>query len=247
MQVLEELDLELRTYNLMDRISLELYVAVGQSMLPTGTTKLFTKVMRKVMKPGDIVFDIGSGVGPLGIWAAKKDSGSVFSVEIVPEQYRIIEQNIILNNVEDIVSPYCGSLFVPIPEGVRADLIVAYVSAVADGPAQLWYSLNIPNGGEDGTVHIVPALEQAKHFMNPGARLIFPSLVGLSDSDKIMTTAHSHYSHVEKMIEVPIPLEGSDLQLFRNSARGRSFLQLKDYNGKQCWTGEIYLATNPKY
>ncbi len=238
--------LELRTFSLMGRMYLPLYVSPCESFIPNSTTRLLTKVMRKVMQPGDTVFDIGAGVGPLAIWAAKSQADQVYAVEIVPEQYEVMKKNIRHNNVGQKVAPYCGSLFDPIPDGTLADMIVASVSAVAEGPAEIWYSLNVPNGGEDGTDNIVPALQQARHYMKDGASLIFPALVGIANAHKIMETAHANYSTIEKMIEVPIPLRDKDLERFSSTARGRPYLQLFDYNGEKCWLGQIYAARDPR-
>lgn len=246
MDAITQNTLEERTFKLMGKVDLPLYVSPSQSFLPNSTTRLLTKVMLKTMKENDVVFDIGAGVGPLAIWAAKKGASDVYAVEIVDQQYELIQENLVRNGVEKLVNAYCGNLYDPIPEGVKADLIVASVSAVADGPAQIWYSLDVPNGGEDGTDNIVPALEQAKHYMKDNATVIFPLLVGIADSDKIMAVAKSCFNDIELMLEIPIPLKDENLQRFNDTRRGRDYLKLVEHDNHQCWIGQIYTAKLPK-
>ena len=72
---------------------LELLVSENELFMPNATTRLFSKAVH--INSGDIVFDIGSGVGPLAIWAAKEPSSKVYAVEIVEEQCELLEKNIL--------------------------------------------------------------------------------------------------------------------------------------------------------
>jgi len=61
--------------------SVMLYLSEDELFIPNATTRLFTKVIQ--IHSGDTVFDIGSGVGPLAVWAALEPSKSVHAVEVV--------------------------------------------------------------------------------------------------------------------------------------------------------------------
>src|SRR3989344_4229216 len=113
---------------------LELLVSENKLFMPNATTRLFSKAVH--INAGDVVFDIGSGVGPLAIWAAKEPSSQVYAVEIVEEQCELLRKNIIKNNVLDKVTVYHGKFFDPIPEGIKAGVIIADVSGIAEGPAR---------------------------------------------------------------------------------------------------------------
>ena len=123
---------------------LELLVSENELFMPNATTRLFSKAIR--INSGDIVFDIGSGVGPLAIWAAKEQSSQVYAVEIVKEQCELLRQNVIKNEVSDKVKYYQGRFFDPIPKNVKANVIIADVSGIAEGPARVlgWYPPSIP-------------------------------------------------------------------------------------------------------
>ena len=74
------------------------------------TTRMCLTLMEEHLKPGDSVFDIGSGTGILAIAAAKLGASRVLAVDIDPESENVIPHNISLNKVADIVEYRPGSL-----------------------------------------------------------------------------------------------------------------------------------------
>ncbi len=237
---------KIQSFDLKD-CTIKLYSSSGLFM-PNATTRLFSKAAE--IRPGDVVFDIGSGVGPLAIWAAKKPSQRVHAVEVILEQCEFLKMNAELNEVGDKIEIYNGSLLEPIPSGILADVLIADVSGIAERPARIlgWYPSAIPTGGADGTETTIQLLRQAATHMAKGARLYFPVAVGLADERKIMDVARSSFGKLEEKVNVDFPLskeegeavlEGAEpfihLTKRRNSTPSRAFT----------WRGNIYEATEP--
>ncbi|MEM4576301.1 MAG: class I SAM-dependent methyltransferase family protein [Candidatus Nezhaarchaeales archaeon] len=62
-----------------------------------------------IVKPGELIINMFAGVGPYSIIIAKRVPGvKVYSIDVNPEAYRFMVENIKLNNVEDKVVPLLG-------------------------------------------------------------------------------------------------------------------------------------------
>jgi len=61
-------------------------------------------LLSQVLKPGEIVLDIGSNIGYYAILEAKQvgPKGKIYCLEPVPENYRLLKQNIKLNGLTNI-------------------------------------------------------------------------------------------------------------------------------------------------
>lgn len=225
--------------------SITLKVAQDELFMPNATTKLFSRAVR--IDSGDVVFDIGSGVGPLAIWAARRPSSRVYAVEIVPEQCELLRENVRSNGVESKVSIYEGRFFDPLPHDLRADVIIADVSGIAEGPARAlgWYPPSIPTGGPNGTGVIIPMLEQSGRYLKPGGRLYFPVAIGLSDDEKIMDVARARFGKLELKESPNFPLTSDQLRDL-DQYRSLPFFKLTEKGTRTVWEGRIYEATDPK-
>ena len=230
----------------LQRHKIPLRVAPQELFMQNQTTKLFSEAVN--INPGDVVFDMGSGVGPLTIWAALEPSAHVHAVEIVSQQFDLLRQNIEDNGVSSKVTPYQGSFFNPIPKGIRADVIIADVSGIAEGPARAlgWYPPYIPTGGNDGTGMIIPLLEQAGSYMQSGSRLYFPVAQGLSDSDKIMSRARVLFGCLEERVHVKFPLTPQQrADVLKYAGPQAPYIRLTEIKSRTLWEGFIYEATEP--
>jgi methylase of polypeptide subunit release factors len=240
------MNVETKPFSLV-RHDFELDVAPDYLFMPNQTTKLFTKSI--TIYPHDVVFDIGSGVGPLTVWAAKEPSEHVYSVEIVRSQFDLLMKNLEKNNVEDKVSAYCGSFFGPFQPGLKADAIIADVSGIAEGPARAlgWYPEEIPTGGYDGTEVIIPVLEQAGRYLHDGGRLYFPCALDLSDGNKIMKSAASNFRNLERKVNVQFPLTAKQHEdLVASVKEEQHYIKTDRMKGsRNVWIGQIYEATDP--
>ena len=77
------------------------------------------------MRPGDVVFDIGTGTGILAIAAAKLGAAHVAAVDFDSAAVAQARVNAALNGVEDRMSIANSDLLTAIPKGQQADVIVA--------------------------------------------------------------------------------------------------------------------------
>lgn len=62
------------------------------------------------LKEGDVVFDCGAYVGTYALWASKQvgETGRVFAFEPDPENYDILTENILRNNVANVIPVNAG-------------------------------------------------------------------------------------------------------------------------------------------
>ncbi|MBI2449164.1 methyltransferase [Candidatus Pacearchaeota archaeon] len=188
---------------------LSLYVS-PELFKPNQTTQLFVEAIKNagITLADKRVSDIGSGVGPLAIYAALEDAESVNAVEIVEEQYDLLRKNIEKNNVGHKVTAYHGSFFDPIPDGIKADIIMADCSGMAEKLARVtgWYPPKIPTGGEDGAEKVISVLERAGHYLAENGKLYIPIAVCFSDREKILDTARARFKNLELRAEGRFPL-----------------------------------------
>lgn len=223
--------------------------------MPNVTTKFFAESVD--IEKDDIVFEIGAGQGdPLGIWAALEPSKHVYGVEIVKEQYELAKENIKRNNLESKITLYNGSLFEPIPESLKADVIIADVSGISENIARVsnWYPNLIPSGGKNGSEVIVSLINQAGRYLNPKnpkSRLYFPIMVNFCDGDEILNVAEENFLNLEykpyafpllteqnKMIDLSATKEGINREV-------GIYSPLKKKGSRYLAEVQIYKASDP--
>ena len=228
------------------RHQISLLVAENELFMPNQTTKLFTKAVD--ITEGDIVFDIGSGVGPLAIWAGYEPSLMVYGVEIVPEQCQVARENVKRHNLQDKVQLYEGSMFDPLPDEVKeegADVIIADVSGISERIARMlgWYPSRIPTGGRDGTEITNSVIDQAGKYLRKGGRLYFP-MAGLSNYISIIEKAKSSYNSLIEKINVNFPLSRDQAEGIAGDADPGTY-SLETKGSRSTWKGWIIEATSP--
>ncbi len=91
------------------------------------TTAMGLEMLEQAVRPGDLVFDIGTGSGILAVAAAKLGAGRVLAVDNDPLAVRIAGENIAANDTADIVTVAVGDLLTGL-DG-QADIIVANIIA----------------------------------------------------------------------------------------------------------------------
>lgn len=91
-----------------------------------ATTSLCLKAMEELIKPRDIVFDIGTGSGILAI-AAGKLGALVQATDVDPHAVSIARENVLLNGLSDRVKVETGNLGA-VFQG-QADVVVANIFA----------------------------------------------------------------------------------------------------------------------
>ena len=88
-------------------------------------TLAFRAAIRAVVRPGDVVLDIGAGTGILSLFAAEAGAARVYAVEIDPVSAAALRRTVVLNPaVADRISIVEGdALLVDLPRNV--DVVVA--------------------------------------------------------------------------------------------------------------------------
>ena len=65
------------------------------------STQLAIRAIRRYVKPGDVMLDVGTGSGILGIVALKSGASHVFGTDLDPNTLPAIEDNLRQNGIED--------------------------------------------------------------------------------------------------------------------------------------------------
>lgn len=77
---------------------------------------------------GEIVVDMFAGIGYFSIpMAVHSKPEKIISIEINPESFNYLKENLRLNRVEDIISPVLGDCSTAAPEGIADRVIMGYV------------------------------------------------------------------------------------------------------------------------
>lgn len=245
------------TYIVTSRVTsppLEL-MADTRGFAPNPTTVRFSRAIK--INPGEVVFDIGTGIGPLAIMAGLAEAKRVVGVDPVPLHVELAKQNVARYNLQDRVAIYQGEFFSPFkthPElkNLKANVIIGDVSGIADvaGRALGWYPSDVPVGGADGTAVLTAFLKQAPEYLFDDGRVYFPIAVDLSDSKKVMEVAHGLFAEVENALPKPyveFPLTDEHVKTLIEAYGGTlpDFIQIQQ--GRTAyWRGQILVASGPK-
>ena len=232
--------------------TLELYTLPGL-FRPNAVTTRFTRAVEGLYQA--TVFDIGTGIGPLAIWAGLEGAKEVYAVDPVPEHIKVARLNIKKYGLEEKVHAYEGNIF-STPErsleGIRADIIMGDVSSIACEAARVlgWYPDNVPTGGYDGADIGVGLLEHARHFLAENGIVYFAIAIGLSNYERIIDAANRNFNNVEAVNQQPlfIPFENKDDVAALESAYEckPDFIKILEQRGRFGWQGQMYKASNPK-
>lgn len=106
-------------------ITLDPGMAFGCGTHPT--TQLCLELLERVVKPGDVVCDVGTGSGILAIAAARLGASRVLAVDEDAVAVRVARENVARNGVASVVRVVAGDLLREVDE--PADVIVANIVA----------------------------------------------------------------------------------------------------------------------
>lgn len=239
------------TYRLQSR-TLELY-GHPDLFTPNPITTRFSRAVESVSDA--IVFDIGTGIGPLAIWAGLEGAKEVYAIDPLPEHIKVARLNIKKYGLEEKVHAYEGNIFSTpedILEGKKADIIIGDVSGIADRVARVleWYPKNVPTGGEDGTDVVTALLESAPQYLTEGGVLYFAISIGLSDHTRVMDVANKHFSSVTPLREAPLffPFSEDEVNALEGAYNDShpDFIKIIKQSGRLGWQGQMYRASNSK-
>lgn len=234
---------------------LELYTA-PQAFQPNPTTVRFARAMQ--VKPGDVVFDIGTGIGPLAIKAAMDGASAVYAVDPVPLHCELARRNVAKYDLQDRVHVHQGAFFGPFEsdqalKDLRADVLMGDVSGIAEGVSHAlgWYSSEVPTGGYDGTAVILQLLDNAGRYLAPDGKLYFPVAVDLSDGAKIEAAARERFQTVDNALRreyVDFPLGEAEVEAIEKAYDGNppDFINIQRNGRRVFWRGQIWVAAGPR-
>ncbi|MGQ0649560.1 MAG: 50S ribosomal protein L11 methyltransferase [Gemmatimonadaceae bacterium] len=111
------------------------------------TTRSAARLLQRLMSPGLVVADLGSGSGVLAIIAAKLGASRVFALEYDGDAIANAEANVRRNQVEGIVHVFEGDAGVLLPLVAPVDLIAAnIISSVLVELLPAMHGALTPNG-----------------------------------------------------------------------------------------------------
>jgi len=247
---------ELELSKITTRVSdppLELFIT-EDAFRPNPTTVRFSRTVR--ISERNVVFDIGTGIGPLAIMAAMAGASQVFAVDPVPVHCELARMNVAEYELENRVQVFEGDYFDPLDEiseqGVRADVIIGDVSGIAEPVARAlgWYSSSVPTAGADGTEVISELLRRTPAHLAPGGTIYFPIAIDFSDNEKILDVARHCFASVENAMDRPttqFPLTEDQMRAIDDAYGGNwpSFIKIQDAKRRPHWRGQIWKATSP--
>ncbi|NKB25078.1 MAG: methyltransferase [Kiritimatiellae bacterium] len=224
-------------------IDLKLFVG-EDTFKPNLTTQLLANSLE--VKEGSTVLELGCGIAPLSIMAAKKGAAKVVAVDIMKKACENAQKNVEINGVSDRVKILNGSLFEPIKDQ-KFDVIINDVSGMAEAVSRIspWYPDSIPAGGHDGTAQTVTMLEESKKYLNGGGSLYFPVL-SLADSPKILRKAMDVYGDGLQLLSekwVPFCKEFKEKIVELEAMKKEGIIDFITKRSRQLWQLRIYSAT----
>ena len=215
----------------------------ASAFVPSLTTRILADCL--TITEGCSVLDMGCGVGPLAIFAAKKGACPVYAVDIMEEACARARQNAEINGVADRVHVLNGDLFEPV-RGMKFDVIVDDASGMGDEVSRLspWFPDPIPTGGYDGTDMTMRVLRDASAHLNSGGRLYFPVL-SLSRAHKIVSEAYALYGGAVRLIEekmIPFCRELRDHTDGLKALRERGLIDYTIRRSRALWNLKVFLV-----
>jgi release factor glutamine methyltransferase len=143
----------------------------SDAMLPRFGSLLLARHLP--LRDGDVVLDVGSGSGLIGLVAARRGH-RVVATDIVAACCECTRANALLNGVRDRLEVRAGDLFDPV-SGETFDLIATNPPQMPTPPDREWEDdlSRADNGGADGWAILDRIICQAPSYLNPNGRLAF--------------------------------------------------------------------------
>lgn len=230
-------------------------VTTDEAFQPNPTTVRFARCVR--IDPGDVVFDIGTGIGPLALMAGRAGAKRVIGVDPVQIHCQLAQLNATRCELNQTVRFYRGCFFEPFEReaelaGLKANVVIGDVSGIADAVAHAlgWYSSKVPTGGYDGTEVIRDFLRQVPRYLVKGGRVYFPIACDLSDGPRVVEEAKRLFAQVDNALKRPyveFPLAVEDVQTIHDAYAGKlpPFIQIQ-HGKRPFWRGQILVASQPR-
>ena len=180
--------------------------ASDNTFQPSTISQLVAKVLE--VEEGDVVIDVGCGTGILGIIAAKLGAAHVYGIDASPDVVEVASANAAAHGVADRMEFFQGDLFSPLPDDVRADVIIGDVSGIPDQlAAESGWFPSRTGGGPWGAELPMRMLREAARRLKEGGKLLLPTGT-LQDENAILDVARSVFGSLKQLADRMIPLAG---------------------------------------
>ena len=147
------------------------------------TTKLCIGQLKKYLKPGDTVFDVGSGSGILSIISSMLGAGFVHGMDIDEVAVRASRENAALNHIgEDKLKFSCGNLLDDnyIGKGTTFQLSNDTIKESQHIDADMQYDIVVANILADV---IIPLSAVVQDYMKPNGYFITSGILDIKEDD----------------------------------------------------------------
>ena len=167
----------------------------------------------RLLKPGDVVLDIGANIGAYTLYAAKARSVPVVAFEPNPFSYRVLVHNFHLNAITDRVLPLCLAAGGPDENGIGRQVLAFRLddlAAIEGIPAPT--HVKIDGDGIEAAI-----LEGAKSLLSgPGVKSVLIEMLTHDDAAQARITSLLGECGLKP---VDLPDDGSDNRLFTHVTR----------------------------
>ncbi len=180
-------------------------LAVGKATFrPSTVSSLLADAL--AIRPGAVVVDAGCGSGVLSIIAAKLGASKVYGVDAAEGTVEVGSSNARTHGVADRIEFFQGDLFDPLPDGVKADVLIGDVSGIPDQLARAtgWFPSGL-SGGPTGAELPIRMIEGARELLTRGGRMFLPT-GSLQDEESILGRARAAFASIRQLSERNIPL-----------------------------------------
>jgi protein arginine N-methyltransferase 7 len=132
---------------------------VNQCLTDRKRTNKFKEAIERVVRPGDVVLDSGTGSAVLALMAARAGAKKVVAVEYDPYIAKIADHNIKRNGYEEVIDIVVGDVRnAHLAEGTRFDVVIMEMltTGMID-EFQVWTMNNLHKKGYvDATTRFIP-------------------------------------------------------------------------------------------
>jgi release factor glutamine methyltransferase len=140
-----------------------------------------------LLQPDDVVLDLGTGAGLIGVLAARRGH-RVVATDVVETHAKCARANALLNGVGDRVEVCVGDLFAPVADETF-DVIATNPPQLPTPPDREWSDAQsrMDNGGPDGWLLLDRIIQEGPAYLAPGGRLVF-TLFGFLGVERALET-----------------------------------------------------------
>ena len=166
------------------------------------TTKLCIGQLKKYLKPGDMVFDVGCGSGILSMIASRLGAGFVHGMDIDELAVRASEENAKLNHMgEDKIKFSCGNLLADnyIGKGTTFQLDRSTIKETQHLDVDRQYDIVVANILADV---IVPLSAVIGPYLKDDGYFITSGILDVKEND--VTDAMKANMHLASLVNIPV-------------------------------------------